>query len=157
MIPFTDIVASTGRAYRAAVLAPGVPFYTDRDYRITKVPPELKGETFLQTACSDADAESGITVTLNLTYPSTVFLVDDARAEALPTWARETWKPTDLTIEGDDPKAQALRINHQETMEFQLDAEFDNERSPPRIGRDGQGGFVAEEGTGGDHRAIELH
>lgn len=103
VVPFKNVVASTGRAYRAAVLRPGTPYYTDRPYRISKVPPELAGETFLQTACGDADAESGITVTLELIYPSTVFFLDDARAENLPTWARGKWEPTDLTIEGNDP------------------------------------------------------
>ena len=108
VVPFTDVVASTGRSYRPAVLEPGTPFYTDRGYRISKVSPELSGLTFLQTACSDADAESGITVTLNLRYPSTVYFIDDARAEALPAWARGKWTPTELVIEGDDPKAMKV-------------------------------------------------
>ena len=47
VIPFSSISASTGREYKAAVLRPGVPYYTDRDYRVTKVPPELMGLTFL--------------------------------------------------------------------------------------------------------------
>ncbi|MCG8599460.1 MAG: PmoA family protein [Verrucomicrobiales bacterium] len=104
VVPFTDVNASSGRPYRAAVLKPGVPYYTDRDYRVTRVPAALDGLTFLQTACGDADASSGITVSLNLKYPSTVYLIDDARAESLPTWARDTWKPTGMTIEGTDPK-----------------------------------------------------
>lgn len=108
VIPFTDVNASSGRNYRAAVLKPGVPYYTDRDYRLTKVPAALDGLTFLQTACGDADASSGITVALNLKYPSTVYLIDDARAEALPTWARNTWKPTGMTIEGTDPKTMKV-------------------------------------------------
>lgn len=108
MIPFTDVVANSGRPYEAAMLTPGVPYYTDREYRITRVPPELEGETFLQTACGDADASSGIEVSLNLTYPSTVFLIDDARAEALPTWARGQWEPTPLVIEGTDPQVMKV-------------------------------------------------
>ena len=82
-----------------------VPSYTDRNYRLTKIPPELQGLTFLQTARSDADAKTGITVTLNLKYPSTVYLIDDTRAESLPTWARKKWKPTNLVIEGTNPKS----------------------------------------------------
>ena len=108
VIPFTDIVASTDRPYRAALLRVGTPYYTDRDYHITKVPSELEGLTFLQTACGDADATSGITVTLNLTYPSTVYFIDDARAEALPAWARDTWRPTSLVIEGSDPRVMKV-------------------------------------------------
>ncbi|MCH2061764.1 MAG: PmoA family protein [Verrucomicrobiales bacterium] len=104
VIPFTNIVANTNHPYRAALMQAGVPSYTDRNYLLTKVPPELQGLTFLQTACSDADAKTGITVTLNLKYPSTVYLIDDARAESLPTWARKKWKPTNLVIEGNNPK-----------------------------------------------------
>ena len=104
VIPFKDVQANTGREYRAAILQPGTPYYTDRDYRITKVPPELDDLTFLQTACSDADATSGITVNLTLKYPSTVYFIDDARAGVLPTWARGKWQPTTFTVEGTDPK-----------------------------------------------------
>ena len=104
VIPFSDVKASSGHAYRAAVLRAGTPCYTDRSYRLTSVPPELEGLTFLQTACNDADAEDGITVKLNLSYPSTVYLIDDARAEHMPTWARNVWEPTSLVIEGNNPK-----------------------------------------------------
>ncbi|MEM9015527.1 MAG: DUF6807 family protein, partial [Verrucomicrobiota bacterium] len=108
VIPFRDVVANTGRSYQPAVLRSGSPYYTDRDYRITRVPPELEGLTFLQTPCSDADATSGITVHLELKYPSTVYLIDDARAEALPRWARGKWKLTPLRIEGDDPRSMRV-------------------------------------------------
>jgi putative membrane-bound dehydrogenase-like protein len=104
VIPFSRVRSSSGRSYRPALLTPGVKLYTDREYRITNVPPELTGETFLQTACSDAEAQSGVTVAMHLKYPSTVYLIDDARAEALPIWARGKWKPTSLLIEGNDPK-----------------------------------------------------
>ena len=104
VLPFEEVHANSGHAYHAAVLRPGTPYYTDRDYRITHVPPELEGLTFLQTACGDADATSGITVNLTLKYPSTVYFIDDARAENLPAWAQGDWKPTPFTIEGDDPK-----------------------------------------------------
>jgi len=104
VVPFENIKPSSGRAYRAAILQAGVPFYTDRNYRITKVPSELEGLTFLQTACSDADAHHEISVSLDLKYPSTVYFIDDARGEDLPVWARGKWEKTSLTIQGDDPK-----------------------------------------------------
>ncbi|MDB2430396.1 DUF1549 domain-containing protein, partial [Akkermansiaceae bacterium] len=104
VVPFSDITPSSGHLYRTALLQPGTHLYTDRGYRITKVPPELAGLAFLQTACSDADATSGITVSLNLKYPSTVYFIDDARGEKLPVWARGKWKETPFIIEGDDPK-----------------------------------------------------
>jgi putative heme-binding domain-containing protein len=108
VLPFSDVAASTGRRYRAAVLTSGAKYYTDRPYSITRVPQELEGLTFLQTACHDADATSGISVTLNLKYPSTVYFIDDSRAEALPTWARGKWQPTSLRIEGSDPKVMKV-------------------------------------------------
>lgn len=108
VLPFSNFRSSSGRLYRAATLDPGVPYYTDRDYRMTKVPTELHGLTFLQTACSDADTPDGLTVSLDLKYPSTVYFIDDARAENLPTWARGKWQATDLIIEGTDPKAMRV-------------------------------------------------
>ena len=104
VIPFANVSASSNRSYRPAVLAEGSRLYTDRDYRITKVPAELKGLTFLQTACSDADATGGISVQLDLKYPATVYLIDDSRAENLPTWAKGKWKPTLYSLEAVDPK-----------------------------------------------------
>ena len=103
-IPFSNVRASSGHAYRAATLHRGAACYTDRSYLLTRIPPELEGLTFLQTACADAESESGITVSLNLKYPSTVYLIDDARAESMPRWARSQWKSTSLVIEGNDPK-----------------------------------------------------
>lgn len=108
ILPFSDIYSSTGRPYRAATLEPGVFYYTDRNYRITKVPNELKGLTFLQTACSDGDTPDQLTVSLKLKYPSTVYFIDDARSEKLPAWARGKWQNTGLKIEGTDPKTMKV-------------------------------------------------
>ncbi|MDG2124813.1 MAG: c-type cytochrome, partial [Verrucomicrobiales bacterium] len=108
VLPFANITASTGHAYRTATLAPGAPVYTDRPYKIRNVPATLANAPFLQTANTDADAASGVTVTFDLKYPSTLYLADDTRAEAIPAWARQDWQPTDLTIETDDPKRMRL-------------------------------------------------
>ena len=105
VLPFDNIQSTSGKPYGAGVLTVGEAFYTDREYRITKVPPELEGLTFLQTACGDAERESGPAVTLNLKYPATAYFIDDARAEALPTWARDGWEETALVVEGQDPKS----------------------------------------------------
>lgn len=108
VIPFDRIRASSGNSYLPAKLTSGTRLYTDRDYRIKSVPGELEGLTFLQTSCDDADATSGITVTINLKYPSTVYFIDDARAENLPKWAGNRWKKTSLEIEGDDPRKMSV-------------------------------------------------
>lgn len=104
VIPFTDVQSATGKPYEAGVLKSAEAFYSDREYRMTRVPSELEGLTFLRTACGDAELNSGAAVHLNLKYPATVYFIDDARAGVLPTWAREKWKPTPLVIEGQDPK-----------------------------------------------------
>ncbi|MEM7391613.1 MAG: DUF6807 family protein, partial [Verrucomicrobiota bacterium] len=106
--PFGRVRSSTGRPYKAAVLQAAEAVYTDRPYRIRKVPEELSGRTFLQTANDDADDSSGISVSVELKYPSTVYLADDSRGEALPVWARDGWTPTDLILETDDPKSMRL-------------------------------------------------
>ena len=103
--PVTKVEASTGRKYRVAPLEPGVRAYVDRGYRILEVPDQLEGEAFVQTANDDADSESGISVKVDLRYPSTVYLADDARGEILPRWARGKWERTDLVIRtGDAPE-----------------------------------------------------
>lgn len=104
VIPFENIAVSSGHSYRAAVLEPGVRLYTDRNYRFSSIPIELMRETFIQTACSDAEAQKGLSLSFDLTYPATVFLIDDARAEDLPKWAREKWQKTNLEVSADDPK-----------------------------------------------------
>ena len=94
--------AQSGRVYREARLEVGQLAYTDRNYRIREVPPELSGDTFLQSANDDAEAEEGTALTIQLRHPSTVFLADDERGGALPKWAAAVFRPTDLTLRTDD-------------------------------------------------------
>ncbi len=127
--PFASIKASTGSPYRVATFEPGVPVYTDRPYRIRGVPSELKGAAFLQTANSDADAESGITVDIEFKYPSTLLLLDDARAEALPRWARNEWHSTKLGITTDDPKAMHAFLHEAPVTKITLGTNRDGVRA----------------------------
>ncbi|MGI9243664.1 MAG: DUF6807 family protein, partial [Verrucomicrobiales bacterium] len=106
--PFGEIRASSGRGYNAAVLAPGVRLYSDRRYRLARVPPELSGEVFLQTANDDADDRGGVEVAITLKFDSTLYLADDARGESPPAWLRDGWELTDLTITADDPRSMRV-------------------------------------------------
>lgn len=104
VIPFSNLRASSGNKYRAGLLQIGAQLYTDRGYSITQIPPELEQLTFIQTACSDADAQNDFKLSFSLSYPSTVYLIDDARGEALPDWAKGKWKKTSLLVNSTNPK-----------------------------------------------------
>ena len=88
----------SGQKNEQATLEDGVKAYTDRAYRITDIPKILLGETFIRGANSDADQRSGTGATLDLRYPSTVYLADDARGEKLPKWARGVFEKTGMTL-----------------------------------------------------------
>ena len=96
------IRAQSGSAYREARLEIGQLAYTDRKYRLLDIPPELTGETFVQAANRDAEAEGTSALSLDLRYPSTVYLADDVRGGALPEWAAAMFRPTDLTLRTSD-------------------------------------------------------
>ena len=106
--PVDALRAASGRSYRVLTLRAGIPVYTDRNYRITTVPPVLQGEAFIQTACGDAERDSGVALEFTLRYPATVWLADDARPKQLPTWMRQGWMRTELVIETTDPKRMNL-------------------------------------------------
>lgn len=110
--PLTELDAASSNSYLLATLAEGVNAYSDRQYRVTHVPDELKGETFIQTACSDAERTRGTALSFRLLYPSTVFLADDARGERPPAWAREGWKPLDVVLHTTD--AERMKIYQRE-------------------------------------------
>ena len=111
-VPLTQLQAASSNSYQLAILAEGVNAYSDRQYRVTHVPDELKGETFIQTACSDAELTGGTALSFNLLYPSTVFLADDARGELPPAWLRKGWKPLDLVLHTTD--AERMKIYQRE-------------------------------------------
>ncbi|MDB4438558.1 PmoA family protein, partial [bacterium] len=98
----TAIRPQSSNAYEEATLTRDAKAYTDRHYRFRKVPDEFVGDTFIRTPNNDADDGSGKGFTLTLRAPSTVFLADDVRAEALPAWARDQFEPTKWTLETTD-------------------------------------------------------
>lgn len=91
------------RPYEEAVLEHGTRAFTDRGYLITDIPELLEGETFVRSANDDADQALGTGITLDLRYPSTVFLADDSRGEKLPEWARGNFQATDMTLSMETP------------------------------------------------------
>ena len=102
--PFSNLKPSTENNYAVDTLEIGKKIYTDRNYLLRKIPAQLKNDIFIKTACADAEYSKGFQLTFNLKYPSTLFLIDDSRAEQLPEWANSDWKETNLIIKTDDPK-----------------------------------------------------
>ena len=107
VVPFENAFVFQWPHLSSSCFASGSPILHGSRLSNHKSTPELQNLTFLQTA-ADADASSGITVAFELKYPSTVYFIDDARAEALPAWARGKWKSTSLIIEGEDPKVMKV-------------------------------------------------
>ena len=102
--PFSNLKPSTKNTYSLDTLENGKKIYTDRSYLLRTIPAQLKNDIFIKTACADAEYSKDFQLTFNLKYPSTLFLIDDSRAEELPEWARNEWKKTNLIIKTDDPK-----------------------------------------------------
>ena len=90
--------------YEQASLELGALAYTDRSYRFREVPTSLRGSTFIRAANDDADPHTGTGFSLDLRYPSTVYLADDSRGERLPLWARGRFGRTDLTLATGDAR-----------------------------------------------------
>ncbi|MDE0860750.1 MAG: PmoA family protein [Akkermansiaceae bacterium] len=90
------------RSYKEAILTAGARAFTDRPYRLTTIPAQLEGLTFIRPANNDADHASGPFLNLTLRYDSKVYFADDIRGEKLPTWARGKWTPTDMFIKTND-------------------------------------------------------
>lgn len=105
----TAIQPITTRRYETAVLRLGATAYTDRTYTFSALPKELIGETFIRSANDDADPSSGTGVTLELPYPSTIYLADDQRGSQLPRWARGQFEQTELRLDAGDTRYRLHR------------------------------------------------
>lgn len=88
--------------YEEAVLQRDTRAYTDRSYRILDFPPELSELTFIRPANNDADFAKGRSLKLRLRYPSTVYIADDERGGDIPSWARDKWKTTGMSLKTND-------------------------------------------------------
>lgn len=89
--PFVDqLVTDSGRPYSIdwTGLAVGKRHYTDRDYRITDVPPELVGVPFLRTSNQDDRRLVERLVSFRSDSEMTLYIGVDVRAESPPAWMR---------------------------------------------------------------------
>lgn len=97
-------VASRGnREYRSVPggLRPGAKVYSDRDYVVKEVPPQLLGADFLQTANDDDGSKGDDWLTFEALFPVRVYVGIDKRSTHTPRWVREGFKPSGAQIAAD--------------------------------------------------------
>jgi hypothetical protein len=105
----TNPINADRRAYHVAVMSPGFPVYNDRDYTFLKVPAVLNGAAFIQTANLDKWNTSRSFLTFRLTKQSTLYVLYDPRATALPAWLSGWTKLPDV-VKTNDPGTSYLHV-----------------------------------------------
>ncbi|MEM9364577.1 MAG: PVC-type heme-binding CxxCH protein [Planctomycetota bacterium] len=105
----TDLVADSGRPYEFdwSGLTTGKRLYTDRDYRILDVPPELAGLPFLRTANNDDRRLVSRLLSFQSQSDVTLLIGVDARSAQPLDWMKvgeaDGYQETGLQIVTDDP------------------------------------------------------
>ena len=104
-----SVRSETNRLYRVSPKAPqkGVITYTDRDYAISDISPNLRNTVLLRTPNNDSEEVRPKLVTIEFAMPTTVFIAHDRRI-AKPDWLT-TWEPTDETLETNDASFNVFR------------------------------------------------
>jgi len=98
----TDVQVQKDRDYRfASNLRPGVRPYTDRNFRIEKVPDSLRGATFLQTQNCDDKVSGDDWLSFTAHRPVRVIMALDRRLPGPPEWVRDHFAPMDEVIRAD--------------------------------------------------------
>lgn len=108
--PFiTDVFSDSGRSYEIdwTGLAAGKRHYTDRNYRILAVPPELNGLPFLRTANNDDRRLVERLVSFRMDTDATVLIGVDARNPEPLAWMKigqpDGFQDTGLQLVTNDP------------------------------------------------------
>ncbi len=86
--PLVSLRATSGRHYEPAILRARMNCYTDRDYRIINLPLTLSGLHGFRSADLDYDSEADKLLRFQLSRPSTVYIIYQAKANQLPNWLR---------------------------------------------------------------------
>ena len=98
----SELRVQKDRDYRfASNLRPGVRPYTDRNFRIEKVPDSLQGATFLQTQNRDDKVSGDDWLSFTAHRPVRVIMALDHRLSAPPEWVRDHFTPMDEVIRAD--------------------------------------------------------
>jgi hypothetical protein len=79
--------------YDATILRAGEPYYTDRAYKATHMPPSLEGLTAIKTAEADksSDPTDSCWLSFTVVQPAQILLWYDARAIELPDWLQDDY------------------------------------------------------------------
>ncbi|MES2569393.1 MAG: PVC-type heme-binding CxxCH protein, partial [Verrucomicrobiota bacterium] len=84
----------------------GAPVYSDRNYKLTRVPELLAGSTFIQMPNSDAGSTGDDLLSFDLPMPATLFIAHDRRIAAPPKWMAlekpDGFKDSDLVMASSD-------------------------------------------------------
>lgn len=82
-------------------LRSGAKPYTDRGYELKQVPEALAGADFIQTSNEDDGSQGTGWLTFEAVVPVRVHLAFDTRASSVPSWIRERFQPTEVTLRAD--------------------------------------------------------
>ncbi len=97
--PLREIHAASGRDYRHVHLRAHTSAYTDRDYRLVKLPLMLSGLHAIRPADLDYNADDAALLRFNLARPARLYVIYQAKADHLPRWLRSFTRVEDTQVE----------------------------------------------------------
>lgn len=89
-----SLTAADGGEYTLGVLERGTEIYTDRQYVVTSVPSELKGQTFIRTPNNHKKVRADRALSFELNKKAEVYVAYDRRGSTLPDWLKG-WQRVD--------------------------------------------------------------
>ena len=104
------VESKNGYSIRENALQPGAMVYSDRKYTFTKVPPQVQGLTYIQTANDDASQTKANFLSFDINIPATVYVSHDERIGTKPTWLKE-YEKTDLILETSDTPFRLFKLD----------------------------------------------
>ena len=99
-----NLQARGGAAYKIVPggFTSGTPAYTDRPYRLSRVPPELEAADLIQTANNDDNSRGESWLHFEALAPVRVWVGIDARQASAPAWVRENFVKEPFTAAIDE-------------------------------------------------------
>ena len=95
---------------REKALQPGTLLYLDRKYTYTKIPPQVQGATYIQTANGDASSSGDKHLTFDINVPATIYVAHDDRIKDKPSWLK-AYSRTDLILETSDQPFRLYKLD----------------------------------------------
>ena len=103
-VKITNVVSHSTRAYTAAPITIGQPFYTDRMYALTLLPDFLRGLQGIKTACDDkhSDPTDLEFLCFDINQRAAVYILYDKRATDRPTWLKSEFTNQHIAVVDDN-------------------------------------------------------